>query len=42
MAAKGLTTAGELEDHRRAWAHAAGRTPHGQPIALRDDDFAAR
>ena len=41
MAAKGLTSAGELEDHRRAWAHAAGRTPHGQPIVLRDDDFAA-
>ena len=42
MAAKGLTTADELEDHRQAWARAAGRTPHGQPISLRGDDFAAR
>ena len=41
MAAKGLTNAGELDDHRRAWARAAGRTPHGQPIVLRDDDFVA-
>jgi nitrile hydratase accessory protein len=40
MAAKGLTTAAELASHRQAWAHAAERTPHGQPITLRDDDFA--
>jgi len=41
MAAKGLTTAAELEHHRHAWAHAAERTPHGQPIVLRGDDFVA-
>ena len=41
LAAKGLTTAIELEKHRQAWAHAAGRTPHGQPITLRGDDFTA-
>jgi nitrile hydratase accessory protein len=39
MAAKGLATSAELESHRLAWAHAAGRTPHGQPIELRSDDF---
>ncbi|MDZ7592050.1 MAG: nitrile hydratase accessory protein [Rubrivivax sp.] len=39
MAAQGLTTAAELESHRLAWAHAADRTPHGQPIELRSDDF---
>lgn len=38
-AAKGLTSAAELERHRQAWNHAAERTPHGQPIALRGDDF---
>jgi len=38
-AARGLATTTELEDHRRAWAHAAGRTPHGRPIELRSDDF---
>ncbi len=41
MAAKGLTSAAELEDHRQAWARAAERTPHGRPIELRSDDFAA-
>ncbi len=40
MAAKGLASAAELESHRQAWAHAAERTPHGQPITLRGDDFA--
>ena len=40
LAAKGVSTVGELESHRLAWAHAAGRTPHGQPIELRSDDFA--
>lgn len=38
-AAKGLASAAELEGHRRAWAHAAERTPHGRPIELRSDDF---
>lgn len=41
LAAKGLSSAAELERHRRAWAHAAARTPHGRPIELRADDFPA-
>jgi nitrile hydratase accessory protein len=41
LAAKGLATGAELEDHRQAWARAAGRTPHGQPIELRSGDFPA-
>jgi len=41
LAAKGLSSAAELERHRRAWAHAAERTPHGRPIELRADDFPA-
>ena len=41
MAAKGLITTAELEHNRHAWAHAAERTPHGQPIALRGEDFVA-
>jgi nitrile hydratase accessory protein len=41
LAVKDLATGAELENHRRAWAHAAGRTPHGQPIELRSDDFPA-
>ena len=39
LAAKGLATPSELESHRRAWARAAERTPHGRPIELRSDDF---
>ena len=31
----------ELQRHARAWEHAAARTPHGQPIELRDEDFVA-
>lgn len=42
MAARGLTTADDLERHRQAWAHAAERTPHGLPIALRVEDFPVR
>ena len=37
---QGPGSAAELESHRQAWAHAADRTPHGQPIVLRGDDFA--
>jgi len=29
----------ELQRYRDAWDHAADRTPHGQPIELRADDF---
>jgi len=31
---KGASDAGELEHFRSAWALAAARTPHGQPIVL--------
>lgn len=36
---KGVTTAVALSRYREAWDHAAGRTPHGQPIELRPSDF---
>jgi nitrile hydratase accessory protein len=39
VAAKGASSETELEAHRRAWDHAADRTPHGQPIELRPEDF---
>jgi nitrile hydratase accessory protein len=40
VAAKGASSAGELDRYRRAWDHAADRTPHGQPIELSPGDFA--
>ena len=40
VARKGASTGPELERYRAAWDHAADRTPHGQPIELRDEDFA--
>ena len=39
VASKGASTADELDRFRAAWDHAADRTPHGQPIELRPDDF---
>jgi nitrile hydratase accessory protein len=39
VAAKGASSAAELQRYRDAWDHAADRTPHGQPIELRPDDF---
>jgi hypothetical protein len=39
VASKGASSAGELSRYAAAWDHAADRTPHGQPIELRDDDF---
>lgn len=39
VAAKGASSAAELERYRDAWDHAADRTPHGQPIELRPQDF---
>jgi nitrile hydratase accessory protein len=36
---KGASSAAELDRYRDAWGHAAERTPHGQPIDLRDEDF---
>jgi nitrile hydratase accessory protein len=40
VAAKGAASADELAHTRDAWAHAAERTPHGQPIELQQRDFA--
>lgn len=41
VAHKGASSEGELERYRAAWDHAADRTPHGQPIELRPEDFGA-
>ena len=37
MTERGLGDA--LAAHRHAWAHAAERTPHGEPIELSPADF---
>ena len=37
--AKGVGSPADLQRYRDAWHHAADRTPHGQPIDLRADDF---
>jgi nitrile hydratase accessory protein len=39
VAEKGVTSAEALTRYRDAWDHAADRTPHGQQIELRSDDF---
>ena len=39
VAAKGITDPATLARYHDAWDHAADRTPHGQPIELRSDDF---
>ena len=39
VAAKGVTTSDTLHRYRDAWDHAADRTPHGQPIELKAEDF---
>ena len=39
VAEKGVTTGEMLTRYRDAWGCAADRTPHGQPIELRADDF---
>ncbi|KQX39640.1 nitrile hydratase accessory protein [Variovorax sp. Root434] len=39
VASKGASSGDELARYRHAWEHAAGRTPHGQPIELRGEDF---
>jgi hypothetical protein len=36
---KHLTDDSSLSRYRAAWEHAAGRTPHGQPIEVRATDF---
>ncbi|OYX80306.1 MAG: nitrile hydratase accessory protein [Bradyrhizobium sp. 35-63-5] len=40
VAEKGVTTEDTLHRYRDAWDRACDRTPHGQPIELRPDDFA--
>ena len=39
VAEKGIADAASLARYRDAWDHAADRTPHGQPIELRAEDF---
>jgi nitrile hydratase accessory protein len=39
VAAKGVASSDTLHRYRDAWDHAADRTPHGQPIELRSEDF---
>lgn len=41
VAAKGASSVEELQRFRSAWNQAADRTPHGHPVELRDQDFAA-
>ena len=40
VAEKGLATPETLHRYRDAWDRACDRTPHGQPIELRKEDFA--
>lgn len=39
LCGKGLVSDDALRRHRDAWAHAAQRTPHGEPIELAAADF---
>ena len=39
IAAKGVASTDIQHRYRDAWNHAADRTPHGQPIELRPEDF---
>jgi nitrile hydratase accessory protein len=39
VAEKRITDRATLTRYHDAWDHAADRTPHGQPIELRPDDF---
>ena len=39
VGAKGLADSGALARTRDAWQRACARTPHGTPIALRQEDF---
>jgi nitrile hydratase accessory protein len=39
VVAKDMTTDDALSRYRAAWAHAASRTPHGQPIHLDTRDL---
>ena len=39
VADKNITDPADLERYRTAWGRAADRTPHGEPIELRAEDF---
>ena len=39
VAEKGVTDAKTLARYQHAWDNAADRTPHGQPIELKPEDF---
>ena len=39
VAHKGAGSIAELMRYRKAWDHAADRTPHGLPIEIRSGDF---
>jgi nitrile hydratase accessory protein len=39
ISAKGVATRDTLQRYRDAWDQAADRTPHGQPIELKPEDF---
>ncbi|MEA2894018.1 MAG: hypothetical protein QOI05_4811 [Bradyrhizobium sp.] len=39
IAAKGVASTEVQHRYRDAWDHAADRTPHGQPIELKPEDF---
>jgi nitrile hydratase accessory protein len=39
VAEKGIADMASLARYRDAWDHAADRTPHGQPIELKAEDF---
>lgn len=39
VTAKGVSDAATLARYRDAWDRAADRTPHGEPIMLRPEDF---
>ena len=39
VAEKGVATREALTRYHDAWDHAADRTPHGQPIELKPEDF---
>jgi nitrile hydratase accessory protein len=41
VAEKGVATASTLAHYHDAWDRAADRTPHGDPIELRAEDFSA-
>ena len=41
VAAKGAASTLGLQRHAQAWAQAAERTPHGQPVRLQPSDFPA-